>query len=119
MAETNGIKVRMMGMNRPKKIAIAPYLSKKVRALDKSFSLMNFPKIRWRGMISPNLFPKKKLSESPPIEAARKMKMNRPMFNPYVAFAESAAAANNNESPGRNGKITAPVSIKMIANKIR
>lgn len=36
-----------------------------------------------------------------------------------MALADNAAAANNNESPGRNGKITAPVSIKMIANRIK
>lgn len=70
-------------------------------------------------MISPNLLPKKKFKESPPIDAARNMMINRPIFNPYVALADSAAAANRSESPGRNGKITAPVSIKITANRIK
>ena len=36
-----------------------------------------------------------------------------------MGFAAIAHAAKSNESPGRNGMITAPVSMKMMANKIK
>lgn len=44
VAATNGTNVRMIGMKRARKIAMAPYLSKKPRALFKSDCLMNLPK---------------------------------------------------------------------------
>lgn len=56
VAETKGINVLMIGINLPRKIAIAPYLLKNVRALSKSFSLINLPKTLCLGISSPNFF---------------------------------------------------------------
>lgn len=80
VAETKGIRVRIIGINLPRNIAQAPYLSKKSRAFSRSFSLMNLPSIRCRGIRSPNLSPKKKFSESPAIDATKKTIMNNPIF---------------------------------------
>lgn len=67
----------------------------------------------------PTFFPKKKFSESPPIDAIRNIAIKIQIFKWYVGLAAKAAAANNNESPGRNGRITAPVSTKIMVNKMR
>ena len=37
----------------------------------------------------------------------------------YLGLAAIALAANNSESPGKNGKMTAPVSINTMAKRIR
>ena len=62
--------------------------------------------------------PMRKFSESPAIHATKKKIKNNSIFRLYCGLAASAAAAKSNESPGRKGVITAPVSIKTMANKI-
>ncbi len=109
----------MIGIKRAKKTAHAPYLLKKFLARFKSLDFINLPNVLCLGISSPNLFPKKKFSESPAIQAIKNNTTNNGALRWYIGFTAIALAANNRESPGKNGKITAPVSIKIIAKRIR
>ena len=107
----------MIGKNRPRITAILPCFTKNSLASCKCFSLIKRPKIGWWTNFKPTVRPNQKLSESPVVAAIQNSNINTQWLSELPDRAAMDPAANSNESPGRNGKTTAPVSIKITANR--
>ena len=108
-----GTKVRINGKKRPRKMARWPHLSRKSSdfLMRSGVMALTLPEAM---IFRPKKWPIKKLHWSPKMAAVHATANRATMLKPPL-WAKKPEA-NSSESPGRNGKNTTPVSIKIIRN---
>ena len=113
MPAIKGTNVRMNGKKRPRKIARWPHLSRNASdlAMRSGVMALTLPESM---ILRPKKWPIMKLHWSPRMAAAHATASSATMLKPPL-WAKKPAAKSS-ESPGRNGKKTTPVSMKMIRN---
>ena len=116
MPATKGVSVLIKGVNRDNMIAIAPCLLKKNCAFSNFFSVTKRDPSLLRAIMVPKCSPISKFTKSPNTAEIDNTMIIVSKFNPCKEKVEIDPTKNKIESPGKNGKMTSPVSIKIRPN---